>query len=251
MVARPSFVAVESPAASLTDPGGNRRALGAGEAWHPGDRLQSPSQSVELRAADGSSLSMAAGSDLQLVRADRERWLRLSMGTVAIHVAKLQVGERFVIVTPDIEVEVRGTRFQVEVHEEKDGCGRLTRVRVEEGVVAVRTGGMESRIPAGAQWPEGCPEVPIAVVPSTTRSLTRTPGPHRRDPVVVAPPASAPPSTLDTESDLFGSALRAERHGNRREAVELLDLLLRRFPATPLRATALDARERLSPTPSP
>jgi ferric-dicitrate binding protein FerR (iron transport regulator) len=249
--ARPSFVAVGSRTASLIGPGGNRRALLPGEVWHPGDRLQSPSESAELRTADGSALSLSAGSELQLIRADRERWLRLAAGTVTIHVAKLQAGERFVIVTPDTEVEVRGTRFQVQVHEVPDGCGRLTGVQVEEGVVAVRAAGVDSQIYAGGHWPEACPDPAAAVVPPAPRARMHAPGRHLSAPAVHPAMAATPPSTLDTENDLFSSALRAERRGNRRQAVELLDLLLNRFPTTPLRASALEARARIGRAPPP
>ena len=249
--ARPNFVAVGSPLARLTGPGGSQRAFVPGDVWHPGDRLQSAAENVELQAADGSSVSMGAGSDLQLIRADRERWLRLSTGTVTIHVAKLQVGERFVIVTPDAEVEVRGTRFQVQVHPAKDGCGRLTSVHVDEGVVAVRATGLETQVFPGNHWPDGCPQVSAPVASSTARLRKQATNHHLA--VQGAGPAAAPTpaSTLDTENDLFGAALRAERRGDRRQAVELLDLLLNRFPASPLRASALSARERVGRTALP
>ena len=54
------------------------------------------------------------------------------------------------------------------------------------------------------------------------------------------------PSTLATENDLFSSALKAGRAGDRREAVELLNVLLARFPNSPLRQSAESARAKLS-----
>ncbi len=172
-------------------------------------------------------------------------------GAVSVHVAKLNAAERFVVVTPDAEVEVRGTRFKVDLVPAAADCGggTLTRVSVEEGVVDVRGPSGEARVPAGAQWPPGCdrPQAPSARAPQgrPRATVART---------AAVPPRSseAPSSTLATENDLFASALRAGREGNRRQAVELLDLLLNRFPRSPLHASAAAARERLiSPAAAP
>jgi len=224
-----------------------------------GDRLRSDSGAVELEGGDGTSVRLAPRSDLRLLRADAERWLRLAAGEVSVHVTKLKPGQRFVIVTPDAEVEVRGTRFQVQVGDENDGCGTVTHVRVDEGIVDVRAGGAVARVPAGSRWPAGCAPAPAAAVapPSgfvRAAAVRRAPVRAVRAPVApvlakttaVAAPESARMSTLATENDLFGSALRAEHHGDRREALDLLDVLLTRFPGTPLRASALAARDRLS-----
>ena len=57
---------------------------------------------------------------------------------------------------------------------------------------------------------------------------------------------SAPLSMLAVENDLFSSALDAGRAGDRREAVELLNVLLARFPNSPLKQSAESARAKLS-----
>jgi len=221
-----------------------------------GDRLRSDSGAVELEGGDGTSVRLAARSELRLLRADAERWLQLAGGEVSVHVTKLKPGQRFVIVTPDAEVEVRGTRFQVQVGDEKDGCGTVTHVRVDEGIVDVRAGGGVARIPAGSRWPADCAASPAAPASGVVRAaaVTRSAAkPARARAVPASPklaagvaPELARASTLATENDLFGSALRAEHHGDRREALELLEVLLSRFPGTPLRASALAARDRLS-----
>ena len=54
------------------------------------------------------------------------------------------------------------------------------------------------------------------------------------------------PSTLATENDLFGAALKAGRAGDHREAVQLLDVLLARFPQSPLKQSAELARAKLN-----
>ncbi|HSS39143.1 MAG TPA: FecR family protein [Polyangia bacterium] len=246
------FVVGRPDGASLTRSGEPPRALSSGEPWRTGDRLRAAAAPVELSAGDGTSLTVAANSDVHLLRADDERWLRLASGAVSVHVAKLKAGERFVIVTPDAEVEVRGTRFKVDVVPAVADCGggTVTRVSVEEGVVEVRGPSGDTRVPAGAQWPSGCdqPRLPAARAP---HARARATAPRA---VAVRPAVSsdAPSSTLATENDLFASALRAGRDGNRRQAIELLDLLLNRFPRSPLHASAAAARERLiSSAPAP
>jgi hypothetical protein len=236
------------PAESALVARGQQRALVAG------DRLRSETGPLELAAADGTSVRMAVGSDLQMLRGDAERWLRLASGAVSVHVTKLKPGQRFVIVTPDAEVEVRGTRFQVQTGDKADACGMVTRVRVDEGIVDVRTGGTLVRVQAGGQWPEGCATAAAPAAPPAPRvaPAVRVKIPRARAvpaAAVVTPAAASEAarlSTLATENDLFSSALRAGQHGDRREAIELLDVLLTRFPGTPLRASALAARDRLS-----
>jgi ferric-dicitrate binding protein FerR (iron transport regulator) len=248
---RRAFVAGRPDGASLLRAGEQPRALAAGEAWRAGDRLRVAAEPVELNAGDGTSLTVAAASELQLLRGDAERWLRLASGAVSVHVTKLKAGERFVILTPDAEVEVRGTRFKVDVVPAAPDCGggTVTRVTVEEGVVEVRGPGGDTRVPAGSRWPADCVR-PRPVAASAPRGHVRAAAARR---VGAAPrPAEASSSTLATENDLFGSALRAERDGNPREAIELLEVLLTRFPRSPLHASAAAARERLiasSPAP--
>jgi ferric-dicitrate binding protein FerR (iron transport regulator) len=255
---RPGFVAEGAPVATILAAGGGVQPLLPGQAWHSGERLRTDGRAVVLATRDDSAIEVAPHSDLQLVRADAERWLRLGGGSVEVHVAKLKAAERFVISTPDAEVEVRGTRFRVAVVPAADDCGRgtLTRVSVIEGVVMVRSSGRESRVEAGRRWPSDCAERPGLIA----REATAIPwtGPTRqvlpRATVVrAATPAGASVSTLATENDLFGAALKAERAGDEREATQLLDLLLARFPASPLRESAGVERARIagSTTPGP
>ncbi len=250
-----AFVAARADGATVNHAGGMIEPVASGTSWRPGDRLRSHGQPVELSGSDGTSLTLAADSELRLLRADAERWLRLAAGAVSVHVAKLSAGQRFVIVTPDAEVEVRGTRFRVDVVPAVAGCGQgtVTRVEVSEGVVEVRGPGGDVRVPAGARWPAACPSPVEQAVARPAPAPSRARLAPARAVVAAARPAPAPArleatpsSTLATENDLFSSALRAERDGDRREAVELLDVLLTRFPRSPLQASAAAARARLS-----
>jgi hypothetical protein len=246
------FVVEGSALASVMAADGEVKALLIGREWHAGERLRSDAFPIALTAADGTTLEIDPRSELQLVRADVERWFRLARGAVSAHVTKLKPGERFVVATPDAEVEVRGTRFQVTVVPPDEACGQgvVTRVAVSEGVVVVRSLGNEVKVPAGHQWPLGCPERSLSpVAPTPERAMVSTkhaPARAASSPSKSASVESVSASTLATENDLFSSALKAGRAGDRREAVELLDVLLARFPTSPLKQSAESARAKLS-----
>jgi ferric-dicitrate binding protein FerR (iron transport regulator) len=249
---RPTFVAEGSAVATVMAVGGPIQPLVSGQEWHPGEHLRTDGHSVTLATRDGSAIEVAPHSDLQLVRADVERWLRLGSGAVEVHVAKLKAAERFVIATPDAEVEVRGTRFRVAIVPGVDGCGRgtVTRVSVTEGVVVVRSFGGQSRVEAGSRWPGDCAERPVSTAPAAgpapaLRAEAKRPVAPRAAAVREPAPVDVPASTLATENDLFGAALKAEGAGDRREAVHLLEVLLARFPQSPLKESALVERARL------
>ena len=248
--AKRRFVAAGNALASVRAASGEVQPLLIGQEWHDGERLRSDALPVALTGADGTTMEVDPHSELELVRGDAERWFRLVQGVVSAHVTKLKAGERFVVTTPDTEVEVRGTRFQVTVVPPGEACGQgvITRVAVSEGVVVVRSLGNEIRVEAGQHWPLGCPERTSSLVRSAperaTASVKRAavrPSSARDESA-----ASVPPSTLATENDLFSSALKAERMGDRREAVELLNVLLARFPQSPLKQSAESARAKLS-----
>ncbi len=78
---------------------------------------------------------------------DRVDRVALTEGTLDLAVRRLAPGERFLVATRDAEVEVRGTRFEVEAH-----AGRIARVAVSEGKVEVRYGRAVSVIAAGGAW---------------------------------------------------------------------------------------------------
>lgn len=66
--------------------------------------------------------------------------IELWQGEIVMQVNRRAAGERFVVVLSDAEVEVHGTRFTVVAD-----AGRLARVDVAEGVVAVRHAGDPER----------------------------------------------------------------------------------------------------------
>ena len=112
---------------------------------------------------------------------------------------------------------MRGTRFKVDVVPAVADCGggTVTRVAVEEGVVEVRGPSGDARVPAGAQLADRCAgqrhRPPARRAPACGRAV-RPAGARRGRGVSFD---GSPSSTLATENDLFASALRAERDGNR------------------------------------
>jgi TolA-binding protein len=73
--------------------------------------------------------------------------VRLAAGRAAFEVTRLTREQRFRVVTGDGEVEVRGTRFEVEARE-----GRLWNVAVTDGKVDVRVGDAVLRLQNGDEW---------------------------------------------------------------------------------------------------
>lgn len=117
----------------------------------------------------------------------------LRSGTASFRVDRVAVGGRFVVRVPDGEVEVRGTRFVVQVAE-----GRTRSVAVTEGVVDVRVAGFTGVLRANESWPPASP-APVASDAATLPAPTATPPVPAATPpasvtLAVAPPPGPPPS---------------------------------------------------------
>lgn len=103
------------------------------------------------------------GGDVHFVheRKQGDEWVRLSNGKLLIEVAPLRKGERFRVIAPDGEVEVRGTAFETEVVED-----HLVSVRVVHGRVEVRPHSNRSLILGdGERWQARLPTVTSSVPP--------------------------------------------------------------------------------------
>lgn len=84
----------------------------------------------------------------------------LDAGTALFQVQKLRPEARFLVRLPDGEIEVRGTRFVVNVED-----GRTRSVVVTEGTVALRLDGTERILHAGDRWPSGALAPASAALP--------------------------------------------------------------------------------------
>jgi hypothetical protein len=233
-----------------------------------GIRLVAPaSGEVRVGTPAGTQLTLEPRADLTVTEASATQRFALHAGAVRARVERLFAGERFVIDTPDAEVEVHGTAFRVAVVEADPRCGAGTRTRVSvsEGIVTVRAGGAESRVTPGREWPTGCGEsdAPASSIaayvprrPSASASGARREARHPSEaaPVAVEPPAPVAPtpaakvieaSDLVAQNDLFEAAVRAKKQGQAAVAVRLFTKLVVEHPAGPLVESASVQRMRL------
>jgi hypothetical protein len=215
------------------DEGEARRALRAGEASgvDPTDVLEAPAErATRVQLSDTATLTLDPASRAGTIVAQATPtadWapafeaVRLVRGRAHLKVRKLHGGQRFHVLTPDADVQVRGTEFDVELR--PNG----TCVRVQEGLVAVYAGG-EHLVAPGQTW--GCAE-PEAAAPA--------PAPRAEAHVRHAPAAARPtPSDLRAQNALFQAALEAQRDGHDSQAARLYRQLLAKSPDGPLSAKA-------------
>jgi hypothetical protein len=231
---------------------GRAFALQASTPLRAGDRLESRSATdMVMDLSTGSRLRLGGGGAVELESIGPVQRFGLRSGRLRAEVAKLGAGQRFLVETSDVEVEVKGTSFEVSV-EPRPLCGSTvrTRVRVHEGVVTIRHDGTMALVPAGSVWPPGCSGDPPQVAPSRLVAPAR----HRR--AMLAPaeatPAPArqepPASTLAEQNELFAAALAARQRGDSAAALRLLDELLDRHPGGALSGSAHDERRKIAAT---
>lgn len=243
------------------------RGLQDGRTIEPGATISATGEGLTRIALNsGTRLALSAGSLLSYDEGTSTHRFSLSRGSVHLEVKKLSGQERFLVNTPDAEVEVRGTVFDVSWLPARDPCGGQTRVRVSEGIVEVRQAGAASRIAAGEHWPTECDsgQSRKAQVPEglnrqrpTRHDKAQKPSAPFKDEIAQAPLAALPsaspsPDAIQTparrasdlaeQNDLFARANAARQSGDQRHAVQLYDELLLRFPRSPLAESAQSAR---------
>jgi len=102
----------------------------------PGAEIHATAEAQSAILANGVRIRLDTGS-LKLARTDKDaQTLVLPLGRVFVDVPKLPAGSTLSVRTPDAEVRVHGTRFQV------IRTGKDTQVHVVEGVVEVRPEGI-------------------------------------------------------------------------------------------------------------
>jgi TolA-binding protein len=151
---------------------------------------------------------------------------RLAAGTASFHVEHTQGRQRFLLHTPDGQIEVHGTRFRVEVDR-----GATRSVRVTEGVVSLRVHGEpEIWLAAGDEWraargdaapatslPPSAAAPPLEVAARDSKAEDVAPA-KRRGSDADRAGAALP--------DAFASAVAALRSGKYRRAEQLFDVFL-------------------------
>ncbi|MGC4090256.1 MAG: FecR family protein [Polyangiaceae bacterium] len=241
-----------------------------GRRFAPGESLSAPAdRSTSVAFGRGTEVALDARSVLEYRQGDSTRRFGLLEGAVHLRVGKLGPGQRFVVETPDAEVEVRGTAFHVALEPLGQGCASpRTRVDVDEGVVEVRFHGQVFRLTPGGHWPAHC-DVPSTVVtevaevaPATAppvsaphaAAVKAAPAPHAKgqaEQKAAEAPAREPEkptdnaSALSEQNNLYGKAVSARRAGRVSEALAAYDQLLSRFPSGALAESARAERLRL------
>jgi len=203
---------------------GTELSVGSGLVVEPGDRvLATKGARAGLALPTGTQLLVDRGGDLAFLGNDTTQSFFLGAGAVRADVAKLHPGERFVVRTADVEVEVRGTSFRVErvVPDATCGNGVATRVLVFEGVVTVRSGATVTSVAAGEQWPRCAPTTASAPAASASSA-----------PSVVAKASAA--SELAAQNKLYGDAMAAKQRGELAVAVTGFESLLAKYPNSAL-----------------
>ncbi len=195
----------------------------------------SAGRSVGLSLLTGTRVRLTDGGRLDLAELGVRQRFVLQSGRFWAKVAPLAAGQRFLVVTPDAEVEVRGTVFEVGVVPPRPECdGAATEVRVLEGRVTVRRNGRQWQIPAGQGWPGDCRPPASPAVPAVPALPERPTEPPVRRPLRPAAPRPAPKqvvrapemvedagpavSTLAEQNQLFAAAMDARRRGDMAEA---------------------------------
>lgn len=266
--------------ALVTFPNGGVTVTQAGrsEEMAPGSRVglgaelrTAASAEAQLDFETGSRVKLAGSSRVRLVEQSAHKRFALEAGSLTAKVAKLGPGERFVVTTPDSEIEVRGTQFRVSVVTPDRACGggTPTRLEVDEGVVVVRHDGAEQRVAAGGRWPScvtasasGAP-APASTIASTATPAIATaaspaalhdapsaaghppPGHEPNGSPLRAADPSEPASHLAEQNDLFDGAVRAKRAGDAAGALAKLDRLRATYPNSPLAENAEVERFRV------
>jgi hypothetical protein len=104
-----------------------------------GDVLDASRGTVQATLADGARLTLPSGRATVEVSEALRGAIRLERGSVLLDVPHLQPGATFSLVTDEVEVRDRGTRFEVVRLTEG------TRVNVTQGVVEIRPRGGAQR----------------------------------------------------------------------------------------------------------
>ncbi|WP_394839670.1 FecR family protein [Pendulispora rubella] len=266
-------VAEASGEAAYVERDGAREALASGKKVQAGDHVVVPQGGhAALTLTTGTHLALEAEADLSVLSQNRHQIYWLAKGALQARVSKLGEGDRFVVRTPDADVEVRGTQFRVAAAEPHATCGNgsTTRVSVLEGVVVVRHGGVETPVAAGEEWPcasaASPPQQPPLVLPPSRGEGSgrgRDPGSDpgsdpgraqgnarasaKRPPPAPAPVAAPETSTSDlsAQNDLFARATDQKRAGNARGALATFETFLARYPKSALAESAAVERWRL------
>jgi hypothetical protein len=218
-----------------------------------GDALQTAAGAHAHLATRKSSVSVSESTELKLSQPSAaEERISLRRGRVDVSVDKAVETKRSVVVeTPDAEVVVRGTVFDVRV--EPLAGATNTRVHVTRGSVWVLAQGVQvALLGAGQSWSstsgvdaaEPKPvSAPTSVVEAVEPPVAAAPpvAPQAGTPRAPAGAKDAAPrrvGTLAEENRLFAAGVEARNRGDAGRAAELFGELLSTYPQSTLREVA-------------
>jgi hypothetical protein len=153
--------------------------------------------------------------------------IALSEGSLSVHVAKLSSGQHFLLVLPDGQIEVRGTRFVAHVDR-----GHTRDVSVSEGTVALRLAASRERLlHTGESWSAEPDETAVEAAPSSMIDANRPdpPGPHGDKPSSRQPQSGQPREV--SAGAAFSDAMSAFSAGAYETADALFAQFQQKFPA--------------------
>ena len=240
---------------------GTGRVVASGErSLRDGDSLQTAAGARAHVATHKSSVNVSESTELKVSQPSAaEERISLRRGRVDVAVDKTIETKRSVVVeTPDAEVVVRGTVFDVRVEPLLNATN--THVHVTRGSVWVLAQGVQvALLSAGQSWSSAggleAAAVPqpasVAVPPSAAPQLDNSaPTPAPAGPRVggaAAPSKEAAPhraGTLAEENRLFAAGVEARNRGDVARAAELFGELLSTYPQSTLREVAQVERFR-------
>jgi hypothetical protein len=240
----------------LTQDGKGRVVSGGERALHDGDALQTATGAHAHFQTSKSSVNVSESTELRLSRPSAaEERISLRRGRVDVSVEKAIETKRAVVVeTPDAEVVVRGTIFDVRVDPLQNSTN--TRVHVTRGSVWVLAQGVQvALLSAGQSWSSASgvesAARPTADVPTATPAPVTTEAPLADAPApapvkagTARDPAARKSGTLAEENRLFSAGVEARNRGDAQRAAELFGELLSTYPQTTLREVAQVERFR-------
>jgi FecR protein/Outer membrane lipoprotein len=232
---------------------GARRVVGSGErALRDGDGLQTAAGAHAHLLTTKSSVNVNESTELRLSRPSAaEERISLRRGRVDVSVDKAVETKRAVVVeTPDAEVVVRGTVFDVRVEPLQTTTN--THVHVTRGSVWVLAQGVQvALLSAGQSWSslggiEAAEARPAALPKSAATEPEAAPSPVTAKLAAATSKGAAPrkPGTLAEENRLFAAGVEARNRGDAPRAAELFAELLATYPQSTLREVAQVERFR-------
>jgi hypothetical protein len=254
-----AVAALSGSGAAVVDSAGARVQLSPAPLAQGGRLIAGATGGATVQLSTGTRLIVEHDTSLEFESAGPVERFFWAQGELQAKVRKLAPGQRFVVRTPDAEVEVRGTVFRVSIvpADADCGAGTRTRVSVDEGLVEVRGMAASNYVRAGEAWPAHCaasvsgviasPSAPPSLAPLRRLALRPSVAAPRRlqPPAAEARPVIQEASSLTQQNELFAAASAAGRQGDSARALSSFESFVSRYPTSPLAESATVHRLRI------